>query len=234
LAHGIGLACGRPLDVLDIDDRTACPLDVDALLQSTLASRTPRGGIHLFYRHAGLRSRAFRWGEFRSIGLAVVLPPAPGRSWLNQLVPAEIPPELAELIRRPVPRDYPTDITPAPLLSNVQVRADWLPRELYYKLLRLVPISDRVTHHHQRRVSGILNIALRKQKRRNEALYIAGLCLRELIHDGIVSMIAAEQLLFDVAVLNGYIAKDGVEAARATIRSGLGASSGAREISKVK
>jgi hypothetical protein len=103
-----------------------------------------------------------------------------------------------------------------------------LPKELYFKLIRLVPLSERVTRQHQRRVSGILRIALQRQKRRNEGLYIAGLCLRELIHEGIVTVAAAEQLLFDVAVLNGYVAKDGVEAARATIRSGLQTMSEAR------
>jgi hypothetical protein len=218
------LACGfnSSPDVLDIDDASACPLDVEAMLQSTLASRTPSGGVHLFYRHAGLRSRSFPWGEWRACGLAVVLPPAPGRSWASNLPIADAPRELIELVRRPATTDSatldPATHTPGPLVPQASGE---LPKLLYQKLLRLVPLSALVTRHHQRRVIGILNIALQRRKRRNDGLNIAGFCLRELIRDGIISPAAAEELLFDVAVLNGYVAKDGVDTARATIRSSL-------------
>jgi len=83
-----------------------------------------------------------------------------------------------------------------------------------------------VTRHHQRRVIGILNIALQRQDHRNDGLNIAGFCMRELIRNGIISSPAAEELLIEVAILNGYAAKDGLKAAQATIRSGLGAMSG--------
>src|SRR6516164_4711761 len=101
-----------------------------------------------------------------------------------------------------------------------------LPKPLYLKVLRLVPLSAAVTRHHQRRVIGILNIALQRQDHRNDGLNIAGLCMRELIRNGIISSPAAEELLIEVAILNGYAAKDGLKAAQATIRSGLGAMSG--------
>src|SRR6516164_2193846 len=71
--ENVGLACGEPsgVDVLDVDDPQGCPLDVEGLVATTLAATTPGGGYHLFYRHAGLRSRNFQWGEWRSTGLAV-------------------------------------------------------------------------------------------------------------------------------------------------------------------
>jgi hypothetical protein len=60
-AESVGLACGAPsgIDVLDVDDVSACPLAVATLLSSTLAARTPRGAYHLFFKFAGLRTRAF-------------------------------------------------------------------------------------------------------------------------------------------------------------------------------
>ena len=101
-----------------------------------------------------------------------------------------------------------------------------LPKDLYRKILRLVPLGPVVTRHHQRRVIGILNIALQRRDHRNDGLNIAAFCLRELIRDGVISPTAAEQLLIEVAMLNGYAAKNGLGAAQATIRSGLGAISG--------
>jgi hypothetical protein len=44
----------------------------------------------------------------------------------------------------------------------------------------------------------------------------------ELIRNGIISSPAAEELLIEVAILNGYAANDGFIAAEKTIRSGLG------------
>jgi hypothetical protein len=104
-AQSFGLACGEPprTDVLDIDDAqafAAAGFDIDALAASTLAATTPSGGRHLFFEFAGLRSRVFPWGEWRSTGLAVVLPPAPRRRWLNDLTPQPAPPELIELIKQ--------------------------------------------------------------------------------------------------------------------------------------
>jgi hypothetical protein len=82
-AESFGMACGEPssTDVLDIDDLeafAAAGFDLDALVASTLTASTPSGGRHLFFEFAGLRSRAFPWGEWRSTGLAVVLPPGQG------------------------------------------------------------------------------------------------------------------------------------------------------------
>src|SRR5262249_54220314 len=106
-AETIGMACGEPsrTDVFDIDDAEAfagAGFDLDALTASTLAATTPSGGRHLFFEFAGLRSRVFPWGEWRSTGLAVVLPPAPGRKWLNELAPQPLPSKLIiEWIKQP-------------------------------------------------------------------------------------------------------------------------------------
>src|SRR5262249_39589217 len=198
-AQGVGLACGElsGVDVLDVDDPTRFPLDLAALLAMTLHATTPRGGFHLLFKFAGLPSRTdFDWGEWRSTNLAIALPPAPGRAWANNLPIADAPPELIELIKRPVDSaTLPAILLPGPQIAVVSRE---LPKPLYLKVIRLVPLSAQVTRHHQRRVIGILNIALQRRKRRNDGLNIAGFCLRELVRDGIVSPAAAEQLLLDV------------------------------------
>src|SRR6478609_7312274 len=80
-AEGFGMACGEPsrTDVFDIDDLAAAGFDVDALVASTLAATTPSGGLHLFFEFAGLPSRYYPFGEWRSTGLAVALAPGQGR-----------------------------------------------------------------------------------------------------------------------------------------------------------
>jgi Bifunctional DNA primase/polymerase, N-terminal len=101
------------------------------------------------------------------------------------------------------------------------VGAGRIPKSLYFEVLRLISLSDKVTRHHQRRVIGILrDIVLARRDHRNDGLNIGAYCFRELIPP--VSRDAAEQLLFIAAQMNGYVAKDGEGAAIATIRSGLG------------
>jgi hypothetical protein len=105
--------------------------------------------------------------------------------------------------------------------------SDQLPKALYNKLLAMVPLSETVTRHHQRRARGILGIALWWKERdpgqhRNDGLNVAAYCFRELVAPGGVSRDTAIELLIEVAKLNGYLAKDGIEAALATIASGLG------------
>jgi Bifunctional DNA primase/polymerase, N-terminal len=109
-----------------------------------------------------------------------------------------------------------------PLHGPLMAADGELPKPLYHKVLQLVPLSDRVTRRDQRRVIGILNIALRRTDYRNDGLNIAGFCLRELTRGGIIDRVSAEELLIDVATLNGYIATHGEKPAIATIRSGLG------------
>jgi hypothetical protein len=222
----IGIACGAPsgVAVIDIDS----PAEVTELFNlTTLCASTPSGGRHLYFRYTkGIRNRVFDWGELRADGLYVVAPPAPGREWINNSVIAELPEYLAKMVPQtsdhPLPEKLNGTTTDGPLMAA----SDEVPKPLYRKVLRLIPLTPFVTRHRQRRVIGILNIALQRRDHRNDGLNIAAFCLRELICDGIISSTAAEELLIEVAILNGYAAKDGLKAAQATIRSGLGAISG--------
>ena len=107
-ADGCGLATGKVsgIDVLDVDVRARTPEDREEspedmygecrngfaaladlpALPSTLCAQTPRNGRHFYFRHVvGGRNRKLCDGsvEWFSSGKLVVVPPAPGRTWLN-------------------------------------------------------------------------------------------------------------------------------------------------------
>ena len=97
-----------------------------------------------------------------------------------------------------------------------------LPKPLYIKVCRLVPVGGIVTGHDQRRARGALSMLIDKCEGRNNSLnWAAHEIFRPLVAAGVLTYGAAESLLFDAARLNGYVAKDGAAAALATIRSGL-------------
>jgi hypothetical protein len=217
-AESFGMACGEPssTDVLDIDDLeafAAAGFDLDALVASTLTASTPSGGRHLFFEFAGLRSRAFPWGEWRSTGLAVVLPPGQGRGWINDLKPAPLPQALAEIICELSPSHHIGHSPSWSLMSDV------LPKPLYHAVHRTMPAKSR---HDQRRVRGALRRLVHAKHHRNNALNRAAFCFRDFVAEELIPVEAACGLLELASELNGYTAKDGIEAARATIASGLG------------
>jgi hypothetical protein len=217
-AESFGMACGEPsgTDVLDVDDPEAFPLDLDALIASTLAATTPSGGVHLFFMHAGLRTRPFGWGEWRSTGLAVVLPPGSGRKWINGKEPGPVPAELAETIRREEPKPI-ASFFPGSLVANRRE----LPKPLYLEVLRLMP---HASGHNQRRVLGALNTIVHERQGRNNALNRAAWYFRHIISDGVINPPDAWHLLQLAAAMCGYTEKDGIAQVRATIASGLGCS----------
>jgi len=215
-AETIGMACGKPsgTDVLDVDDPKGFPFDLEALLTGTLAARTPGGGYHLFFKYAGLRSRSFPWGEWRSTGLAVVLPPATGREWINSLEPQEAPAELMELVWRPESVNSPP-FFPWPLMAS---DSHELPKPLYFAVLRAMPSASR---HDQRRVMGALRKLVHATHHRNNALNRAAFCFRAFVAEGLTTAKQAWGLLEMASAMNGYTAKDGIAEVRSTIASGL-------------
>jgi hypothetical protein len=215
-AEVFGLACGAAsgVDVLDVDDPSEFPFDLTALLATTLAARTSRG-VHLFFRYAGLRNRTFKWGEWRSDGLAVILPPAPSRVWLNNLMPATAPAELLQLVRRPTPTDSATAFSSWPLLGGDNRE---LPKPLYFAVRRAMPSASS---HDQRRVMGALRKLVYATHHRNNALNRAAFCFRAFVAEGLTTTEQARALLEMASAMNGYTAKDGIADVRSTIASGL-------------
>ena len=220
----IALLCGCGFVVIDVDTGEAHN-NVDGFgtlvqlgpLPETRRVRTPTGGMHLYLKtDQPIRSRVIGPGlELRAANQYVIAPPSPGYVVIYDVPLTRLPdwlfngPSRAIKVEKKQPG--------GPLVARPE-----LPKPLYLKVLRLVPLSAVVTPHHQRRVIGILNIALRRRDHRNDGLNIAGFCMRELILKGIISSPAAEELLIEVAILNGYAAKDGFIAVEKTIRSGLG------------
>ena len=65
----------------------------------TLCARTPSGGAHAYWKPVSGKSRTLGPGvEWFSKGKYVVVPPAPGRAWLNDLPIAEAPEELKQIV----------------------------------------------------------------------------------------------------------------------------------------
>ena len=155
-AENVGMACGEPsrTDVFDIDDAeafAAAGINLDTLVSSTLAATTPSGGLHLFFEFAGLRSRVFPWGEWRSTGLAVALPPEPGRKWLNDLTPQPAPPVLIELVKQLI-----KSVGGFPSFPLLVATSDELPKPVCKALLRVMPLSPVLGRRHQRWAGSIL------------------------------------------------------------------------------
>jgi hypothetical protein len=105
----IGITTGDAIDVLDIDTHGGDGFATlgERQLPPTLIASTPRGGWHVFFQHlAGSRTRKLGRGlEWISIGPPphsapgnVVVPPGPGREWINEDDVAEAPEWLRELV----------------------------------------------------------------------------------------------------------------------------------------
>ena len=216
-AENVGMACGEPsrTDVFDIDDAeafAAAGIDLDALVASTLAATTPSGGLHLFFEFAGFPSRYYPFGEWRSTGLAVVLPPAPGRRWLNDLSPQPAPAVLIELAKQLIKSagGFPS----FPLLVAT---GDELPKPIYEALLRAMPLSPVLGRRHQRWARSILRKLIAHRDGRNGALMRATFDFRSIIVQGLIAEADARSLLVMACSANGYLGKVGSSQVNATI-----------------
>ena len=213
-AENVGMACGEPsrTDVFDVNDLAAAGFDVDALAASTLAATTPSGGRHLFFESAGLPSRSYSFGEWRSTGLAVALPPAPGRLWLNDQTPQPAPPVLIELVKQLI--KSAVVFSSFPLLVAT---SDELPNPIYKALLRAMPLNPVLERRHQRWAGSILRKLIAYRDGRNAALMRATFDFRPIIADGLIAEADARALLVMACSANGYLGKVGIGQVNATI-----------------
>jgi hypothetical protein len=92
---------------------------------------------------------------------------------------------------------------------------------VYMVILRLMPLTH-CSRRDQRRAAALFNVVAKKQEGRNDALNYAAWRFRELAEKEAISAAGACRLLWMASKANGYLAKDGAEAVRATIMSGLG------------
>jgi hypothetical protein len=255
-ADGCGLATGETsgIDVLDVDvrERDGPPLEGQEFLSppapavhrdgfallaqlgtlpATLTAQTPRNGRHFYFRHVpGGRSRKFADGsvEWFSTGKLVVVPPAPGRTWVNEAEIAEAPEWLRAMVLNGA-REGMEGGTPGPLVEAASANAAEVPKEIYQLILRMM---RKAPPQQQRRARRIWNVVAAKREHRNDGLNWGAYRFRELVAEHAITAGSVCRLMWLAAVANGYVAKDGIAATRATIMSGLGIREWSKESSE--
>ena len=205
-------------------------LDWERIEALTLCARTPSGGVHALWKPVSGKSRTLGPGvEWFSTGKYVVVPPAPGREWLNDLPVAEAPEELKQIVLAShTLKDAGRDFL-GPQMSAAGASSTKVPKPIYFLILRLMPKAER---RDQRRAAGLFNVVALKGSGRNNALNYAAWAFRELVEKGAIETSGACKLLVEACKANGYLAKDGEEAVRATIMSGLGLKERPEEVAK--
>jgi hypothetical protein len=253
-ADGCGLATGEVsgVDVLDVDVRegdcaqsqvdressSTCHDDEGrdgfavlarmGALPETLAAQTPSGGRHFYFRHViGSRSRklcADGSVEWFSSGKLVVVPPAPGRTWLNDAAIAEAPDWLrAMVLAHHTNHAVEGGELSGPLVAarniNAQLRDVQVPREIYVLIIRgMRGVEPRA----QRRVRGLWANLAAKGSHRNDGLNYTAWQFSQFIERGELDRERAAQLLWLACEGNGYIEKDGAEVVKEVITRVLG------------
>ena len=147
-------------------------LDWDLIQTLTLCAATPSGGAHAYWKPVSGKSRTLGQGvEWFSKGKYVVVPPAPGRAWLNDLPVAEAPEELKQLVRANHIRDAGKDFL-GPQMSAAVASSSKVPKPIYFLILRLMPKAER---RDQRRAAGLFNVVALKRERTQQRLELCGL-----------------------------------------------------------
>jgi hypothetical protein len=213
------------IDILDIDPRRGGDrwlFENHDQLPKTRVHETRGGGWHFVLKHSpGLRNSNDKLApgvEFLSTGRWAVWWAAHGGRVLCEGPVAPLPGWLHEALAEPARNG---GISQRETRECSLPMGGEIPKPLYLEVLRLVPLSDKVTRRHQRWVISILSKVTPLHEGRNDALFNASLHSRDLIPD-VVPRDVAEKLLFRAAQACRYVAKDGAVAAMATIRSGLG------------
>jgi hypothetical protein len=252
---GCGIATGAPsgIDVLDVDVRDSrarplgdrgnspAPACVDGFatiaalgeLPLTLAAQTPSGGRHYWFRHIpDSRSRRLAPGvEWFSDKKLVVVPPAPGRAWLNDVPIAEAPDWLRQIVmgriggRQGNSSGPLLDATAKATANANQAIGGYVPKPIYFLILR-VAANGRP----QRRVMALWSNLVAKRERRNDGLNFTAWTFRGLVECGDLKVEGACALLWLACEANGYLAKDGDAVVRGTILRGLGLSEWPSEV----
>jgi len=217
-ADGVGIATGEAsgVDVLDVDIRLPQEGQGDSsgvgvrdgiatlaalpALPETRAASTPSGGRHYWFRHfLGSRNRTKL-----APGLECETEIAEAPDWLKAMVQAE---------------PHTNTVEQRNSLGLLVASAGSIPKPIYFLILRLMPNASR---QQQRWARSLWMLVAGKTEGRNDGLNYAAYNFRKLISVGAINASGACQLLLNACVANGYLAKDGEDATRATIMSGLG------------
>jgi hypothetical protein len=236
-ADSCGLATGEvnDVDVLDIDvrppgvrgespdggegkDGFAALAQLGLALPETMTAQTPRGGRHFFLHHVSgsgnpklAADGSIEWFSDRKL---VVVPPAPGRTWLNRAEIAQAPDWLRVLVLAPCVPPKTDDglggLSSGPLVAGVTDRE--VPRNVYFLILSGMPKAERLA---QRRVRGLWRNLAAKQQGRNAGLFYTSLEFMKFVAVDELDRQVAAKLLWLACAVNGYLAKDKDSAAKA-------------------
>ena len=197
-------------------------------LPETLTVSTPSGGRHFWFRHVeGSRSRRLAAGvEWFSDKKLVVVPPAPGRAWINNAEIADAPDWLRQIVLGKGKAGMGQGDFSGPLLNadtKISAKSEFgtghVPKPIYVLILR-VAANGRP----QRRVMGLWSNLAAKREGRNDGLNYTAWTMRGLVTGGDLKADGACALLWLACEANGYLAKDGDGVVRGTILRGLGLS----------
>ena len=116
-----------------------------------------------------------------------------------------------------------------PPMSEAIASSSKVPKPIYFLILRLMPKAER---RDQRRAAALFIVVALKRSGRNNALNYAAWAFRELVEKDAIEASGACKLLVEACNANGYLAKDGAEAVRLTIMSGLGLTEWPEEVAQ--
>jgi hypothetical protein len=200
-------------------------------LPATLTAATPRSGRYFYFRHVpGSRNgKVCADGsiEWFSTGKLVVVPPAPGRRWLNRAEIADAPEWLKEIVTT---RHTPPMVVGDPsgsLLSKAdsayegksEAGSGFVPKDIYTLIIRG---TRKASFKTQRRVQGLWANLARKGDHRNNELNYAAWRYGEFIRVGDLDPEIAAKLLRLACQANGYLDKDGEDVIEERIDRMLG------------
>ena len=149
----------------------------------------------------------------------VVVPPAPGRAWLDVAEIARAPDWLKALVLAPRSHDDVMEASPGPPVTETGNRE--VPRDIYFLILSGMPTAKRQV---QRRVRGLWQNLADKREDRNDGLNYTTWKFSQFIEAGELNREVAAKLLWLACKANGYLAKDGPDVVKEVITRVLGAS----------
>jgi hypothetical protein len=203
-----------------------------AWLPATRRHRTMSGGEHWIYQYpeggvpnfTGTDANGLPGIELKSDGYGVVWPPSRGYSVIDDRPVAECPVRLIALVKTltaaPRPSGEKKDGPQMYQPPRAGVFRE-LPKDLYFHVRKLMPLSETVAKHHWRRVDGMLRcVVYGDEGNHNHVLNWAAYWIaHDIVAKDILTLENAWMLLLEAA--SGYASRDGEQAAWRTIRSGL-------------
>jgi len=205
------------IDVLDVDTHSGDGFATLAGLPAvppTLTATTPRAGHHHFFQHTpGMRCCRLGPGlEIKATGGLVILPPARGREWLDQIAIAEAPAWISELAQAngcaSTHQERPSTAEAGTKLAAFRRSAPKGSHEANYAL--------RATDNAMQEISATV-----ASDYQNDLIFDKAFGLGRMVARGWITADTVEVALFHAGKACGLVAETSEAQVRATILSGM-------------